>query len=140
LDDDRCEGFDELQMDLWVLPAVSTEHLWQGCEHAGANETNAKEADFAAPYAAGLFEILMYILQGAPGSVEKDFASAGELDGAGGASEEWITEDLFELANLLGERRLSKVETEGCSTEVEFFCDCDKVTEMSEFYVAIHIC
>jgi hypothetical protein len=88
-------------MDLWVEPAVVAEHLWQRSEHAGTDEANAEEADFSAPYAAGFFEIFVYVLQGAACPVQEDFARAGELDGARGASEEWIAENLFELANLL---------------------------------------
>jgi hypothetical protein len=50
-----------------------------------------------------------------------------------------VADDVFELADLLGERRLGEVESLGGASEVEFFGDGDEVSEMAEFNLAIHI-
>jgi hypothetical protein len=78
-------------------------------------------------------------LQGAASAVEEDLAGAGEPDGSRGAGEEGVAEDLFELADLLGEWRLGEMEANGGATEVELFGDCDKVTEMAKLYILIHM-
>jgi hypothetical protein len=104
-----------------------TEHGWQRGEHAGAYEADAEEAYFTAAYAAGFVEVFLYAEQGAAGALEEYLACAGEADGAGGAGEEGVSEDLFELADLLGERWLGEMKALGGAAEVELFCYGDEV-------------
>jgi hypothetical protein len=49
-----------------------------------------------------------------------------------------MAEDLFELADLLRERRLGQMETVGGAAEVELFGDRNEVTEMAQFDISIH--
>ncbi len=78
-------------------------------------------------------------MQGPSCAVEKDLAGAGELDGVRGADKESVAEDLFELADLLGEWRLGEMKTVGGAAEVELFGYCDKVAEVAKFNIAIHM-
>jgi hypothetical protein len=95
-------GLVKLEVHLGILFAVLAEHGGKRSEHAGADETYAEKAYFATTYAASLREIFLYVLQGAAGAVEKDLAGTGEFYGPGGAGKESMTENVFELANLLG--------------------------------------
>jgi hypothetical protein len=115
------------------------EHGGERGEHGGADEPDAQEAGLAAADAAGFGEVLLDVLEGAAGALEEDLSGAGEADGAGGASEEGVAEELLELADLLGEGWLGEVEALGGATEVELFGDGYEVTEVAEFDVTIHI-
>jgi hypothetical protein len=53
----------------------------------------------------------LHIAKGPLRSFEKYFSRAGKFYGARCPEEEWIAENLFELANLLRERRLREVKT-----------------------------
>jgi hypothetical protein len=81
----------------------------------------------------------LYGAEGAVGTLEEGFAGVGEGDGAGGAGEEWIAEEIFEATDLLREWWLGDVEPEGCAAEVELFGYGDEVAEMTELDVLIHI-
>lgn len=118
LHDDGGVGLVQLEVHLRVCPAVLAEHGRERRQHAGADEAYAQEAYFATAYAAGFFEIFVDILQGAARAVEKYLTGAGEPDGSRGADEESVAEDLFEFADLLGERRLGEMETVGGAAEV----------------------
>ncbi len=124
-------GLVELELYVGELPAITAEHGGQCCEHAGADEADAKGADLAAADAACLFEVLLYVAEGAAGALEEDEACAGELDGARGADEESVAEDLLELANLLGEGRLGEVQALGCAAEVQLLGDGDEVAQVA---------
>jgi hypothetical protein len=124
-------GLVKLEVDPGVCSAVLAEHGGQRGQHAGADEAYAEEAFFAATDTAGLVEVFLNVLQGAAGAVEKSLAGAGEFDGAGGAGEEGVAEDVFELANLLGERRLGDVKAVGGTAEVELLGYGDEVAEVA---------
>ena len=118
-------------MNLWVLAAVLTEHRGKRREHAGADETYAEEADLATTDTAGFVEVFLNVAQGAAGALEEDFACAGETDGAGGAGEEGVAEDLFEFADLLRERWLREMQALGGAAKVQLFGYGDEVTEVA---------
>ena len=118
-------------MYVWILPAVFAEHRRQSRQHAGADEADAQEADLAAAYAAGFVEIFLDIAESATGALEEDLACTGETDGARGAGEEGVAEDLFEFANLLREGRLGEVQTQGGTAKVQLFGDGDKVAKVA---------
>jgi hypothetical protein len=106
-------------------------HCRQRCKHAGSDEAYAQEADFTASDATGFFEILLDVAEDTTSTLEKDLASACELDGARGAKEESVAKNLLELSNLLGERRLGEMKALRCATEVQLLGDGDKVAEMA---------
>ena len=54
-------------------------------------------------------------------------------------NEEWISQQLFQLAYLLGERRLGKMEALRCASKVQLLGNRDKVAKMSQLDVPIHI-
>jgi hypothetical protein len=124
-------GLVKLEVYSRVLSAVLAEHGRERGQHAGADEAYAEEAFFAATDAAGLVEVFLDALQGAAGAVKKGLAGAGEFDGAGGAGEEGVAEDVFELANLLREWRLGDMKTVGGAAEVQLLGYGDKVAEMA---------
>lgn len=130
--DDGGVGLVELEVHPGEGAAILAEHGGQRDEHAGADEAYAEEAFFATTYAAGFGEIFMYVAQRAAGTVEEDVTSAGELDCAGGADEEGIAENLFELADLLGQGRLGEMEAVRGMAKVKFLCHGDEVAEMAK--------
>lgn len=138
-DDTRGEGLVEMEADARVGFAEGTEDCGEGCEHAGADEADVEGADFAAADAAGLVDVALYGAEGTVGAFEEGFAGLGESDGAGGAGEERVAEEIFEAANLLREWGLGDVKPEGGAAEVEFLGYGDEVAEMAEFDILIHI-
>ena len=139
LHDSGGVGLVELKVDFGELFAVPAEHVGQRSQHAGADEANAQKACFAAAYAAGFIEVFLHVLQGAAGAVEECLAGAGELDGSRGAGEEAVAEDVFELADLLREGRLGKVEAACSSPEMKLFGNGDEVSEVAKLDVSIHM-
>jgi hypothetical protein len=129
----------EVEADAGVGFAEGAEDGGEGGKHAGADEADVEGADFAAADAAGLVDVALHGAEGAVGAFEERFAGVGEGDGAGGAGEEWVAEEVFEAADLLGEWRLGDVETESGAAEVELFGYSDEVAEMAELDVLIHI-
>ena len=118
-------------MYVWILPAVFAEHRRQSRQHAGADEADTQKTDFAPTDAAGFIEILLDVAEGSAGAFEKDFSCTGETDGARGAGEEGVAEDLFEFANLLREGRLGEVQTQGGTAKVQLFGDGDEVAKVA---------
>ena len=55
------------------------------------------------------------------------------------ACKEPVTEDLFELADLLREWRLGEMQTERGAAEVQLLGDGDEVAQVAEFDFLIHI-
>ena len=104
--DAGSEGLVQVEVDAGVGLAEGTEDSWEGGEHAGADEADVERADLAAADAAGFVDVALDVAQGAACALEEGDAGVGEGNGAGGADEESVAEDLFELADLLGERRL----------------------------------
>jgi hypothetical protein len=139
-EDFGSEGFMKVKTHAGVGGAILTEDGGQGGEHGRADEADVEGADFSAANAAGLFDVAMDIAEGALGAFEEVLAGGGEADGARGAVEERVAKDLFELADLLGERRLGEVETLGGTAEVQLFGDGDEVAEVAELDVSIHGC
>ena len=137
--DDLCgEGLVQMEGDEGEGLGVGAEDGGECGEHAGADKAHVERADLAAADAAGFFEVALDVAEGAAGGLQEGFACSRQRDGAGGSGEEGVAEDLFELADLLGERGLGEVEAEGGSAEVQFLGDGDEVAEMAEFYVLIH--
>jgi hypothetical protein len=50
-----------------------------------------------------------------------------------------MSEDLFELTDLLRQGRLGEVKAQRGASEVQLLCDRDEVAEMAKFNVSIHI-
>jgi hypothetical protein len=120
------------------VAAILPEHGGEGREHGRADESDAEESDFAAADTAGFVEVFLDFAESTACALEEDFSSAGETDGARGPCEERVAKDVFELADLLREGRLGKVQALGSATEVKLFGDGYEVAEMAEFDVAIH--
>lgn len=139
LDDARGVGLVQLEMDAGEVAAICAEHGGQRGQHGGADEAHAQEADFSATDAASFVEIFLDAAEGAAGALEEDLSCAGEAYGSRGADEQGVTEDVFQLADLLREGRLGEVKSQGRAAEVELFSDGDEVAQVAEFDVAIHI-
>ena len=67
---------------------------------------------------------------------QEDAAGVRQLDPAPGAQEKLYLKLLFELANLLAQRRLGHVQTDRCPAEMEFLSDGDEVAKMPQFHDA----
>jgi hypothetical protein len=89
--------------------------------------------------AAGLIDVALHIAQRTARALQQGLAGSGQAYGAGGAEEEWISQQLFELAYLLGEGRLGKMEALRRASEMQFLGNRDKVTKVSQLDIAIHI-
>jgi hypothetical protein len=96
-------------------------------------------ANIAPADAASLINVTLHIAERPACTLQEGLAGSGQAYGAGGAVEEWISQQLFEPAYLLGERRLGKMEALRCASKVQLLGDRDKVTKMSQFDVPIHI-
>ena len=125
------EGLMKMEVDAGEGLAEGTEDAGEGGEHAGADEADIERADLAATDAAGFVDVALDVAEGAACAFEEGDAGVGEGDGARGADEEGVAEDLFEFADLLGERRLREVETFGGATEVKLLGDGDEVAEVA---------
>ena len=134
------EGFVQVETDLGVGLAIGAEDGGEGGEHSGADKADVQRADFSAANAAGLVDVAIDVAERALSAFEEGGSGGGEGDGARGAVEERVAEDGFEFADLLGERRLREMETQGGAAEVEFFRYGDEVAEVAEFDLCIHIC
>src|SRR5580692_1090573 len=119
--------FVQLQAHLWVQPAIASEHGRQRSQHRGSNEPDSQEALFAATDAARLFHVLLHIAQSSPCSLQKDFSRAGKFYRTRCPEEEWVAQDLFELADLLREGRLCEMKAQRCASEVQLLSYCDEV-------------
>lgn len=132
-------GLVKLQVYLWVEPAIAPQHARQGSEHCGSDETDSQEALFAATDAARLVDVFLDVAESSPCAFQKDFAGAGKFYGTRCPEEEGITENLFELADLLREWGLGEVKAECCASEVQLLGDCDEVAQVAKLDVSIHI-
>ena len=80
----------------------------------------------------------MYVAQSTTRPLQKDLSRTRELYRARGAREQLVSHDLFQLTNLLRERRLRQVQAIRCSPKMQFFRDGYEVAQVSKFDVLIH--
>jgi len=64
------------------------------------------------------------------GALQKYFTRASEPNGPRGPREKRVADDRFQLADLLGERRLRQVEPLGGTSEMEFLRDRHEVAKV----------
>ena len=138
VDDFGGEGFVQVQAHFWKSRSVTPEDGRQRGQHGRADEADVQRADLAAAYALRLFDVALDVAQGAPGAFEKCGTGSRQGDGTRGAVEERVAEHLFQLANLLRERRLGKMQAQSRAAEVQFFSNRDKVTKVTKLNVRIH--
>jgi hypothetical protein len=129
----------QLQVHLGVKPAIASQHCRKRSQHRRSNEPHTQEALFAATNAAGLFQILLYVAESPPCPLQKHVSGAGKPYSTRRSDEEGIAKNLFKLANLLREWRLSEMKAESRASEVQLLCHCYEVAKMTKFDVAIHI-
>src|SRR5208282_2932050 len=80
--------------------------------------------------------------EGAARLFQHDAARVGKLDAAARALEQLHPEFVFELADLLAERRLRHMQALRGAAEVQLFSDGDEVAEVSQFHmqrILIHL-
>ena len=132
------EGLLQLEVDLREALANGAEEGWETGEHGGADEADVERAELAGGDLAHFGHVARDGLEDVARAIEVDGTGGGEADGARGAKEERIAEDLFKLADLLGERRLRKMQAQGGAAEVELFGDGNEVAEVTKLDAEIH--
>src|SRR5277367_2905086 len=93
----------------------------------------------APPDAAGLIDVALHIAQRTARALQQGLAGSGQAYGAGGAEEQWISQQFFKLAYLLRERRLGKMKPLRCAPKMQLLGNRNKVTQVSQLDVPIHI-
>jgi len=79
--DDHCsEGLVKMKADAGIRLAVFAEDGGKDGQHGRADEANMQRTDFAASYAARLFDVSLDVAQCPLGAFEKDCACAGKRD------------------------------------------------------------
>ena len=127
--------FTQLEVHFGKLSTITAQHGRQPRKHAGSDESDSQETDFAPPYAARLLQVFIDFTQRAASMIEKGFARTGEFDGAGGSREQRVSNDLFQLADLLRQRRLRQMKAQRRATEMQLLGDSYEITEMTKLDV-----
>jgi hypothetical protein len=78
-------------------------------------------------------------VQGAPGAIDERFARGRQFHGARGPQKQRASDFFFQAADLLGKRRLRHMETLRRMAEMQFLRDSEKVTEVAEIDILIHM-
>jgi hypothetical protein len=96
-------------------------------------------ANIAPADAASLIDVPLHIAECPARTLQQGLAGGGQAYGARSADKERVSEQLFQLAYLLGEGRLGKMEALRCASKVQLLGNRDKVAKMSQFDIPIHI-
>lgn len=139
LGDQRRKGFVQMQLYQRISFTISAEYLRQCAQSAGPYKADMKRADLTTADAARLVDVPLDVPQCATRALKECLAGIGKADRPGGAGEEWEPKNFFELTNLLGEGRLRQVEPLRRAAKVQLFCNRDKVAQMPQFNIAIHM-
>lgn len=123
----------------WIEAAEGTDSCGERREDDGASEADGKRSFFSTSDVADLFDIVIHLGQCGASAFDEQRACGREAYAARGAVEELVTEDLLKTLDLLRERRLRHAETAGGFAEVKRLCNRQKISEMAEFYLFIHI-
>lgn len=96
-------------------------------------------ANIPAPDAACLIDITLHITQRTTSPLQQGLARRGETHGARGSGEEWVSEQIFKLAYLLGQRRLGDMEALCRTAKVQLLRNRNEVAQVPQLNIAIHI-
>lgn len=69
---------------------------------------------------------------------QEDSTGVRKLDMTVSAREKLHSEFLFEVENLLTQRRLGHMQTNRCPAKMKFLGDGNEVAKMPQFHIAIH--
>ncbi len=103
------------------------------------DEADVETPLLAAPDPRCLLDVRTDLAQEVPAPLEERLARGRQRDAARRADEERASDQLLELADLLGERRLGHVQAAGRAAEVELLRDGDEVAQVPELELRVHM-